>query len=114
MRCLIFIQIFVLNLFAFNEGELFFDGNCVTCHFKLEKKSAPSIHEIRTHYLRAFPKEEDFVEYMTTWVLNPKEETSLMGHSIKEFGLMPELAYDEYTLREIASYIYKTDFNKQP
>lgn len=114
MRCLIFIQLLLVNLLAFNEGELFFDGNCVTCHFKEEKKSAPSIKEIREHYLRAFPKEKDFVEYMTTWVLKPKEETSLMSHSIKEFELMPELGYDEYTLRKIASYIYKTDFSKQP
>lgn len=114
MKCLFFIQILLVNLFAFNEGELFFDGNCVTCHFKIEKKSAPSISEIREHYLRAFPKEEDFIDYMSKWILKPNEEMSIMRHSIKEFELMPELGYDEYTLRKIAKYIYETDFSRQP
>ncbi len=49
---------------------------------------------------------------MTTWVLKPSEQMSIMQHSIDEFELMPELAYDEYTLREISKYIYKTDFSK--
>lgn len=112
MKNLFLIHLLLINLYSFDEGELFFDGNCVTCHFKSKKTSAPSIKEVKENYLRAFPKEENFVEYMTTWVLKPKEETSLMQNAIKEFGLMPELGYDEYTLKKISKYIYETDFNK--
>ncbi len=114
MKKLFLIPFCFINLYAYNLGELYFSGNCVTCHFKTEKKSAPSIQEVKENYLNAFPKEEDFVDYMATWVLKPKKETSLMHYSIEEFELMPELGYDEYTLREIAKYIYRTDFSKQP
>lgn len=111
----IFLILFIfINLNANNYGKLLFSGNCVTCHFETEKKSAPSIAEVRKHYLNAFPNKKDFVDYMSTWVLKPNAKTSLMTHSIEEFELMPELAYDQYTLRQIAEYIYKTDFNKQP
>jgi len=115
MKTFLLIIIFTLNLFASsNLGKLYFSGNCVTCHFETEKKSAPSMTEIRENYLRAFPKKEDFVNYMATWVLKPNATTSIMQDSIDEFELMPELGYDEYTLKEIAKYIYETDFNKQP
>ena len=114
MKSFIIFLLLFTNIFAIDYGELFFNGNCVTCHYVNEKKSAPSINEIRENYLRAFQKEEDFVNYLSIWVLKPNEEMSIMKHSIEEFGLMPELAYDKYTLKEIAKYIYKTDFNKLP
>jgi len=114
MKYILIIALFLINSYGFNIGELYFSGNCVTCHFKTEKKSAPSIQEVRENYLRAFPEEKVFVDYMATWVLKPNITTSIMQHSIEEFELMPELGYDEYTLREIAKYIYKTDFSKQP
>ncbi len=110
MKTLILLIILISNTFASDYGKLLFNGNCVTCHFETQKLSAPSIKEVRKHYLNAFPKEKDFVEYMITWVSKPNANTSVMNESIKEFGLMPELGYDAYTLREIASYIYKTEF----
>lgn len=112
MKSLLILILFFSNIFAIDYGELFFQGNCVTCHYVNEKKSAPSIIEVRENYLRAFPKEDDFVEFMTTWVLKPNKEMSIIQHSIDEFELMPELGYDEYTLKEIAKYLYKTDFSK--
>lgn len=114
MKILLISLLFFTNIFAIDYGQLFFQGNCVTCHYINEKKSAPSIAEVRENYLRAFPKEENFIQYMATWVLKPNKEMSIMQHSIDEFELMPELAYDEYTLKEIAKYIYKTDFSKLP
>ncbi len=112
MKLLLILILLFTNIFAIEYGKLLFDGNCVTCHFLNEKKSAPSISEVRENYLRAFPREEDFVKYMAIWILKPNEEMSIMQHSIDEFELMPELGYDEYTLKEIAKYLYKTDFSK--
>ncbi|PLY05538.1 MAG: cytochrome C [Arcobacter sp.] len=106
-------MVFFTNVFAVDYGELLFNGNCITCHFKTKKVSAPSIYEIRENYLRAFPEEEVFVKYMSTWVLKPDIKTSIMQDSIEEFNIMPELGYDEYTLKEIARYLYKTDFSTQ-
>ena len=61
-------------------------------------------------YLNAYPKKEDFVKQMSTWVLNPSTKTSIMQDAIKKYELMPHLAYDKQTLAEIAAYIYETDF----
>lgn len=90
-----------------------FHGNCVTCHFETKAVSAPSMIEIREHYMRAFSKKEDFVAYMSTWVKNPKEETSIMLDAIKKYELMPYLHFDLESLQEISAYIYETDFSKE-
>ncbi|MBU1989265.1 cytochrome C [bacterium] len=91
-------------------GSLLFHGNCTTCHFENKTVSAPSVVYFRDKYISAFPKKEDFVEYMSAWVLHPKEETSIMLEAIEKHGLMPELAFDIETLRTISGYIYETDF----
>ncbi len=48
---------------------------------------------------------------MATWVQHPNAKTSLMNDAIKKHELMPELGFDLYTLKQIAQYIYNTDFN---
>ncbi|WP_373003956.1 cytochrome C [Sulfurimonas sp.] len=92
---------------------MLFHGNCVTCHFEVKDVSAPSMMKVRENYLRAFPDKEDFIAYMSTWVKNPKEETSIMLGAIKKYELMPYLHYDLDSLKEIAAYVYETDFSKE-
>ena len=101
------------SLYATDIRSLLFHGNCITCHAEHTSISAPSIDEIKENYLRAFPNKKDFVAYMSKWVVKPKEETSLMLDAIKKYELMPELGFDESTTRDIASYIYDTDFSKE-
>lgn len=112
MKIFIFILLLLNTLFASYE-ELLFNGNCVTCH-KIDKSiSAPSIKVIQKRYKDAFLKKEDFIEYMSSWVLKPDSKKSLMQDAINEYELMPELGYQKNVLKQIASYIYETDFNKQ-
>ena len=92
---------------------LFFHGNCVTCHFEDKAHSAPSIIQIKKRYKDAFSNKEDFVKYMSKWVLKPESKTSLMSDAIDKYELTPELGYNLDTLKEITSYIYETDFSKK-
>ena len=98
--------------FADEMGSLLFHGNCVTCHYELQEKSAPAMIEVRKRYLQAFPKKEDFVKYLSEWVHKPSEEHSIMQDAIEKHGVMPQLAYEKDVLKEIAAYIYETDFTK--
>jgi len=113
MKTLFLFLLLISSLHSGDIRSLLFHGNCITCHHEHKNISAPSTVEIKKHYLRAFPHKEDFVSYMAKWILRPQEETSLMHHSIKEYKLMPLLGFDEETLRDIASYIYDTDFSKK-
>lgn len=99
-------------LHASSAGELYFSGNCVTCHHPTKTISAPSVAEFKKRYKSAFADKKEFVNYMSKWVLKPTEKGSLMQDAIQKHGLMPELGFDEETLREIAAYLYDTDFTK--
>jgi|GEM_PF-403172 len=110
-----FITLFLLHISTLNAaslGSLLFHGNCITCHFETKDLSAPSMVSVRETYLRAFDKKEDFVEYMTKWVMQPNTKGSLMLHAIEKYKLMPELGYEQSTLKIITAYIYDTDFTK--
>ncbi|WP_241856080.1 c-type cytochrome [Sulfurimonas lithotrophica] len=102
-----------VELFSFDMGALLFHGNCITCHFEHKAVSAPSITEVQRRYKAVFPKKKDFVDYMSKWILKPSAKTSIMLDAVKKYELMPELGYDEDTLRQISEYIYDTDFLKK-
>lgn len=112
MKNFIFLAFILTSAFC-NYKQLLFNGNCITCH-KVDNlnKSAPTIQELKQRYISAFPKKEDFVEYMSTWVVKPDENTSLMLDAIEKYKLMPELAFDKATLEEIAEFIYENDFKE--
>ena len=110
IKHLILLFIFTNFLHADAISSLLFNGNCITCHKETKTISAPSVVEFKTAYKNAFEKKEDFINYMSIWVLNPKKETSLMQSSIKKHGLMPNLGFDLATLKDISAYIYETDF----
>ncbi len=110
--------LFILTTFCVLYAEdpyasLLFHGNCTTCHFEQKTVSAPAVVEFKKRYMDAFKTKEDFVFYMSQWVVSPKKETSIMHDAIKKHGLMPELGFDLSTIEIISSYIYDTDFIKE-
>ena len=93
-------------------ASLLFHGNCTMCHVENKAVSAPSIVQVKKHYKNAFQKREDFIHYMSKWVVNPDAETSIIQYAVEKYGLMPHLAYDAETIEVIAGYIYDTNFTK--
>ena len=110
MQKILLVLFLYLSSYAGSYPSLLFYGNCIACHDTNGSKSAPDIQTVKAAYLQAFPKKEAFVKQMSSWVFNPKEETSIMHQEIEKFGLMPNLAYDKEVLKEISAYIYDTDF----
>lgn len=113
MKSVILFLLLVTFGFGSNFSQTLFYGNCTSCHQIDVAKSAPSIIEIKHVYLDIFPKKDDFVEFMSTWIYEPYENTALMPDAVKKYGLMPELGYDLGMLEDIATYIYETDFTKK-
>jgi len=106
--CCVFLIFTSLN--ADNLGSLMFHANCSTCHHETRDISAPSMMDVRKHYRAAFTKKKDFTKHMSKWVSNPDIKASIMPDSIKRYGIMPHLGFEEDSLQEIVEYIYDTDF----
>jgi len=113
VKTLVFITLLSFNLAADSLGSLLFHGNCITCHDETKEISAPSIVHVREIYKSAFPKKEDFINYMSKWVMKPDAKTSLMDDAIKKYELMPLLGYEMEVLKDITAFIYDTDFTKE-
>ena len=113
MKTFVFIVLLSFNLGANSLGSLLFHGNCITCHNETKDISAPSMIHVREVYKSAFIKKEDFVKYMSEWVMRPDAKTSLMDGSIKKYELMPLLGYEMEALKDITAFIYDTDFTKE-
>ena len=113
MKTLVFITLLSFNLFGDSLGSLLFHGNCITCHDENIDKSAPSMLHVKEVYKSAFPKKEDFVKYMSEWIIKPDAKTSLMDGAIKKYELMPLLGYEMVALKDITAFIYDTDFTKE-
>ena len=111
MKTVFLVLALISSLSATDMRNLLFHGNCTACHHETKTLSAPSIIELKEHYLRVFPIKKDFIEYISKWVVKPNEKTSIMVGAIEKYELMPELGFDISTLEEISSYIYDTDFN---
>ncbi len=112
-KALILLTLFSSYLSGASLGSLLFHGNCITCHHEIKAISAPSMVEIRKKYKSAFSDKKEFVDYMSNWVKEPNAGTSLMDGAIKKYELMPMLGYELETLKDIAAYIYDTDFTKK-
>ena len=87
-----------------------FYGNCTSCHIQVGKKSAPHFSEIKGYYLLAYPKREDFIKHLSSWVYKPDKKTAKLQFAIKKFGqVMPYLGIDKEILKDIATYLYDSN-----
>ncbi len=111
LKAFVFLALF-LSIAHADDGELLFQGNCVTCHYPNKSISAPSIQKVRAIYKSAFQDKKDFIYYMSEWVLHPSYDTAMMSDAVTKYKLMPQLAYEKEVLEEIAAYIYENDFAK--
>ncbi|MGM0624000.1 MAG: c-type cytochrome [Campylobacterota bacterium] len=106
MKAIFLIFLTTFTLHAQGMGNLFFEGNCITCH-QIEKAiSAPSVKEVTQVYREKYPQKQQFIDKMHSWVQDPKAQTALMHEAIAKYELMPKIAYDTYTLKEIAAFMY--------
>lgn len=114
MNKALFLLITLSTLYAQDPyAALLFHGNCTTCHHEQKTLSAPAVVTFKKRYMDAFKTKEDFILYMSQWVVSPKKETSIMHDAIKKHGLMPELGFDLSTIEIISRYIYDTDFTQR-
>ena len=92
--------------------------NCFNCHFEKpspankDKMIAPPMLRMQEHYKPAYSKKEDFVKAVVDYVNNPSEDKTMMPGTVKKFGLMPKLVFNQDDLQKMAEALYDIDFGK--
>ncbi len=83
---------------------------CYACHAVNTKSHdgiiAPPLAAVKRRYLMMYPEKKEFVQAISQWAKDPKEEKAIMKGAVAQFRVMPYQNFDEEDLLKIATYIY--------
>lgn len=93
-----------------SDGLLLMQQKCYACHSITSKSHdeiiAPPMVAVKRRYKMSYTNEAEFVEALTSWVMNPEEENALMRGAITNFNIMPKQPFDKDEINSIAQFIY--------
>lgn len=96
---------------AAQDGKSLFESLCMSCHIVSGQPTvAPPVFGMKNHVIQAYPGRDEFIDYVVRWVKQPDASKSLMPGAVSRFGVMPALVYPEEQVREIAAFLYDTNF----
>lgn len=98
------------------KGLVLLKKHCYQCHnpntTSHDEILAPPLFGIKSHYKKAYPESDQFIETMVDFVKNPLEEKALMKGPIKRFGVMKNPVVSKEDVQIIVEYIEANDLQK--
>jgi len=97
------------------DGEALMETNCLICHGNGTSHDdilAPPMKGVKNHYMEDGMTEQAFIDAITNWLAEPKEENSRMLGAIERFKIMPKLGYKTEEVKAIAAYIFNNNMPK--
>lgn len=89
---------------------------CYICHnpnvTSHNQMVAPPMMMVKQHYQPNYPKKEDFINAIISWVHHPSSAKVLMPGAVRKFKIMPPLAYSKNDVIVIATYIFDHEIDK--
>jgi len=84
-------------------------STCISCHNPNPSANSlvgPTLSEIKIHYLKAYPKRNDFINGFKRFLNQPIQEHSIIPNAINTYGLMPQISLQDQQIINIASYLF--------
>ena len=98
------------------EGYKLLQQHCYACHSVTSKSHdeiiAPPMVAVKRRYIRSYNTENEFVEAITNWVLDPSEENALMFGAVQNFKVMPKQPFNTEEIIKIATYMFNNELEK--
>jgi len=98
------------------NGKELLAQKCYICHSVTSKSHdaiiAPPMVAVKRRYLSSYTTENEFVEAVTNWVLNPTEENALMYGAVQNFKVMPKQPFNKEEIIKIATYMFHNELEK--
>lgn len=93
-----------------SEGYNLMKAQCYICH-NPESPShdsiiAPPLAAVKMRYQMQYKTEEEFVDALVTWTMDPQESKALMRGAVDKFNAMPKQLFKEAEIQKIATYIF--------
>lgn len=98
------------------EGLDLLQKHCYICHSPESSSHdeiiAPPMAAIKMRYKMSYESEQEFVDAIVAWTMNPIEEKALMRGAVDRFKVMPKQLFDENDMRQLAIYMYQNDLRE--
>ncbi len=92
------------------SGSALYQNLCGICHVPTgQPTAAPPVFAVKNHVIRIYPKREDFVNYVVSWVAAPNAARALMPGAVRKFGVMPAMPYAADEVKQVAEFIYDSN-----
>lgn len=90
------------------NGKQLMQNQCFSCHNTqgTDKMLAPPMYRVKDHYWDEDVSKTDFVNSIVDWVMDPKEENSIMPGARRKFGLMPKQKFKKEEIKAIAEFMF--------
>lgn len=94
------------------EGYELAKLQCYACHNpnspSHDEIIAPPLAAVKMRYGMQYKTEDEFVDAMVEWVMDPQESKALMRGAVVKFKTMPKQLFKEEEIKKIAMYIYNS------
>lgn len=97
------------------KAENIVQAVCHNCHDPSAGETnriAPPLELAKRNYLAVTNTEQEFVNKMVGFILNPTEEEAELHKEVEEYGLMDPLGYSITDIQSVAVYIYRTELER--
>lgn len=90
--------------------------HCYSCHSPESSSHdeiiAPPMAAVKMRYSMSYKSEQEFVNAIVAWTMDPKKENALMKGAVDRFNVMPKQLFDENEMRQLGLFIYHNDLNE--
>ena len=97
------------------DGKELMENQCYSCHNTqgTDNMLAPPMYRVKDHYWDEDVSKTDFVTAIVDWVMDPKEENSIMPGARRKFGLMPKQNFKKEEIKAIAEFMFDNDLEQE-
>lgn len=89
---------------------------CFTCHNPAAPNHdallAPPMEAVKRRYLALYPDRDSFIEKVAAFSAKPDKKTAVMYGAVKEFKLMPQMAFQPSQVQAIAEWMYDHELER--
>jgi cytochrome c2 len=106
---------FELSSDDLNIGKQLLESKCNTCHSikaSHDAMLAPPFNHIQSKYKKVYKTKEKFIAAVSSFTEEPSKDKALMFGALKQFSVMPKLAYSKEDIKRISEYIYSGKFEQ--
>ena len=104
------------SLDSTSAGLSLLKKHCYICHSPESSSHdeiiAPPMAAVKMRYQMSYASQQEFVDAIVSWTMDPNQENALMKGAVDQFKVMPKQAFDKNEMEELALYMFQNSLDE--